>query len=153
MALTGCSSTTSESPVYTVKPAVKGKPAHSPSNSRLDLLHSAYAQWEKTPYRFGGNNRNGIDCSALVQNIYQDSFNVSLPRTTSTQVLRGTQINKNNLQVADLVFFKTSHAMRHVGIYIGDNQFIHVSTSRGVMISSLDNVYWRSKYWQSRRVM
>lgn len=123
------------------------------SDALLFLLHNEYEKWENTPYRYGGNSQNGLDCSALVQNIYQDSFNIDLPRSTSTQVLRGTQIHKNKLKIADLVFFKTTRSMQHVGIYIGDNQFIHVSTSKGVMISSLDNVYWRSKYWQSRRII
>jgi hypothetical protein len=119
----------------------------------LFLLHNEYQVWENTPYRLGGNSREGLDCSALVQNIYLNSFNIPLPRTTTTQVLKGTQIHKSKLQIADLVFFKTSYSMKHVGIYIGDNQFLHVSTSKGVMISSLDNVYWRSKYWQSRRII
>jgi len=132
---------------------VNNKELPSNADALLFLLHNEYQVWENTPYRLGGNSKKGLDCSALVQNIYQNSFNIFLPRTTSTQVLKGTQIHKNKLQVADLVFFKTSHSMQHVGIYIGDNQFMHVSTSKGVMISSLDNIYWRSKYWQSRRII
>jgi cell wall-associated NlpC family hydrolase len=159
MALTGCSNTTHEDPVYSVETPplstskVNNKPLPSNTDTLLFLLHNEYQKWENTPYRLGGNSKNGLDCSALVQNVYQNSFNIELPRTTSTQVLKGTQIHKNKLKIADLVFFKTSHSMQHVGIYIGDNQFLHVSTSSGVIISSLDNVYWRSKYWQSRRII
>jgi cell wall-associated NlpC family hydrolase len=58
----------------------------------------------------------------------------------------------DELQTADLVFFKTGWKTRHVGIYIGEGQFLHASTSRGVMISSLDNPYWQRHYWTSRRV-
>jgi len=117
------------------------------------LLRKEYNNWQGTPYRLGGNNKKGIDCSALVQNIYRNSFNIKLPRATKIQAETGYFIYKNNLEIADLVFFKTGWKARHVGIYLGDNQFLHASTSKGVMISSLDNVYWRAKYWQSRRVI
>ena len=119
----------------------------------FSLLRSEYLYWKGTPYRLGGNNKKGIDCSAFVQAVYKNSFNIAIARTTGTQVKSGSLVYKKNLKVADLVFFKTRREMRHVGIYIGDNQFLHASTSQGVMISSLDNIYWRSKYWQSRRVI
>lgn len=117
------------------------------------LLRKEYNYWQGTPYRLGGNNKKGIDCSALVQNIYRNSFNIQLPRGTTRQAEMGSLIYKNNLKIADLVFFKTGWKARHVGIYLGDRQFLHASTSKGVMVSSLDNVYWRAKYWQSRRVI
>lgn len=158
LSLSGCSNTTSENNTNSAQTThsntskVKNKPQLSKEDASLLLLHNEYQKWENTPFRLGGTGKSGIDCSALVQNIYQDSFNIQLPRTTSTQVLKGTQIHKNKLQIADLVFFKTGVSTRHVGIYIGDNQFLHASTSKGVIVSSLDNVYWRSKYWQSRRI-
>ncbi len=117
------------------------------------LLRNEYHHWKGTPYRLGGNNKKGIDCSAFVQVIYKNSFNIKLPRGTKTQAETGYPVYKNKLKVADLIFFKTSWKVRHVGIYIGDNQFLHASTSKGVMISSLDNIYWKAKYWQSRRII
>lgn len=117
------------------------------------LLRKEFFNWEGTPYRFGGNNKKGVDCSALVQNIYYDSLNIKLPRTTYTQVKKGFLVYKNQLQIGDLVFFKTGRRTRHVGIYMGDNQFIHASVSKGVITSSLNNVYWKRKYWQSRRIL
>lgn len=119
----------------------------------FSLLRNEYIYWKGTPYRLGGNNKKGIDCSALVQAVYKNSFNMGLARTTNKQAKSGFFVYRNALKVADLVFFKISRKVRHVGIYIGDNQFLHASTSKGVMISSLDNVYWRRKYWQSRRVL
>ena len=117
------------------------------------LLMNEYLYWEGTRYRFGGTTKRGLDCSSLVQHIYKNSFKMRLPRTTEWQVKKGVFIAKNALKVADLVFFKTGKNSRHVGIYVGDNQFLHVSESKGVKISSLDNVYWKRKYWQARRIL
>ena len=119
----------------------------------FSLLRNEYTYWKGTPYRLGGVTRKGIDCSALVQAVYKNSFKISLPRTTKWQVKLGYFVNRNALKVADLVFFKTGWDVRHVGIYLGDNQFLHASASKGVKISFLDNVYWKSKYWQSRRII
>lgn len=117
------------------------------------LLRQAFSQWQGTPYRFGGNSYHGIDCSALVQNIFHESFNIKLPRTTETQVKLGFHVYRDELQIGDLVFFKTGRNSRHVGIYIGNNEFIHASTSKGVITSSLDNVYWKPRYWQAKRII
>ena len=117
------------------------------------LLRREFFRWQGTPYRLGGNNKKGIDCSALVQHIYRDSFNIHLPRTTKTQVKKGLLVYRHQLQIGDLVFFKTGRDTRHVGIYIGNNQFIHASTSKGVITSSLDNIYWKPKYWQAKRIL
>jgi hypothetical protein len=117
------------------------------------LLRNEFDIWEGTPYRFGGANKQGIDCSALIQKIYLSSFNLKLPRTTARQSRQGYPIQKSKLKVGDLVFFKTSLTENHVGIFVGDGQFLHASSSQGVMISALNNSYWRSKYWQSRRIL
>lgn len=105
-----------------------------------------------TPYRLGGTNRRGVDCSGLVYRVYRDLYGLQLPRTTEAQVDLGYKVSADELQTADLVFFKTGWATRHVGIYIGQGRFLHASTSRGVMISSLDNPYWQRHYWTSRRL-
>lgn len=115
------------------------------------LLLGYHEQWEGTPYKFGGNSREGIDCSAYVMNAYRSVFDVSLPRTTLAQAEVGEPIDKSELVPGDLVLFKTGRNSRHVGIFVGDNGFMHASSSKGVIISSLDNVYWRKKYWKSIR--
>lgn len=78
----------------------------------------------------------------------RDKFDLQLPRDTRTQSKIGTEIDKDDLLPGDLVFFKTGSGESglHVGIYDTNNQFIHASTSRGVMRSSLDNVYWRKTF-------
>ncbi|MEY8710303.1 endopeptidase [Mangrovibacter phragmitis] len=117
-------------------------------------LDSQLSEWRGTPYRYGGMSRQGIDCSAFVQLTFRDQFALQLPRSTRDQAKIGTRIDKDELLPGDLIFFKTGSGDEglHVGIYDTDNQFIHASSSHGVMRSSLNNVYWRDKYWQARRI-
>nr|MBA2816944.1 c-di-GMP regulator CdgR [Candidatus Pantoea persica] len=84
----------------------------------------------------------------------RDRFDLQLPRSTRAQSDIGTRISKANLQLGDLVFFKTGAGENglHVGIYDSDNAFIHAFTSQGVIRSSLDNPYWRHAFWQARRI-
>ncbi|KJY81530.1 hydrolase [Vibrio galatheae] len=117
-------------------------------NSLLDV----YKVWKGTPYRLGGNALNGIDCSAFVQTTYSKALGLQLPRTTLAQTKLGQEIEYGQANVGDLVFFKTAPKVRHVGVYLGNQLFMHASTSKGVIISRLDNPYWASKYWHFRRV-
>ncbi|PHM60430.1 C40 family peptidase [Xenorhabdus ishibashii] len=117
-------------------------------------LKDQLKRWQNTPYRYGGMDRHGIDCSGFVYRTFSDRFNIQLPRTTSEQMNIGTRISKDDLMPGDLVFFKigSGKSELHVGIYDTNNQFIHASTSKGVIRSSLDNVYWRRVFWQARRI-
>ncbi len=118
------------------------------------VLSNQLAKWRGTPYRYGGLSRSGIDCSGFVYRTYRERFGIQLPRTTRQQSELGERISKKDLLPGDLVFFKTGRgeAGLHVGIYDTRNQFIHASTSRGVMRSSLNNQYWRKVFWQARRL-
>lgn len=117
-----------------------------------DALHQYYQQWQGVPYRYGGRGTDGIDCSSFVRQTLGAIEALDLPRTTDEQAVRGQAIDRQDLSPGDLVFFKTGGADRHVGVYVGNGRFMHASTSKGVTISRLDNVYWRDHYWQSRRV-
>ena len=114
---------------------------------------SYYQNWRGTPYRMGGGNKRGVDCSAFVQNAYQDVYRISLPRTTDAQEDQGRRVLRRNLREGDLVFFKTGWFRRHVGIYVGDQRFIHASPTAGVTQSSLKNGYWDKHYWKAKRVL
>lgn len=113
---------------------------------------SHFHVWRGVKYQWGGVTHQGIDCSAYMQRLYRDEFAIGLPRTTGEMIHRGRQVGKRNLQVGDLVFFKTGATTRHVGIYIGDGEFIHASSSRGVTQSDLDTAYWSSRYLAARRI-
>ncbi|MCG6938740.1 MAG: NlpC/P60 family protein [Gammaproteobacteria bacterium] len=116
------------------------------------ILNQQYNDWHHVSYRMGGLSKMGIDCSGLVYRTYREEFGISMPRSTDSQAGIGRVIKRNQLRAGDIVFFKTGLFSRHVGIYIANDNFLHVSATRGVMISSLDNRYWRDTYWQSRRV-
>ncbi|PKF77982.1 peptidase P60 [Vibrio sp. vnigr-6D03] len=115
-------------------------------------LSDVYVRWEGVPYRFGGNDRYGIDCSAFTKVAFNEAFAMSLPRTTESQSKVGKQVSYKDAKPGDLVFFKTAYKQRHVGVYMGNKAFMHASTSKGVIISRLDNPYWANAFWHFRRV-
>ena len=118
---------------------------------RVQLLQH-YSEWAGTPYRLGGGSLDGVDCSGFIQQVYFRFDDRQLPRTTAQQARLGQRISRTELQPADLVFFKTGFKQRHAGIYLGNGEFMHASSSRGVMISRLDNPYWRDSWWMGRRL-
>ncbi|PHS33082.1 MAG: peptidase P60 [Methylophaga sp.] len=130
-----------------------GQLATRSQSSINDLLQAQYNNWQGAPYRLGGLSKKGIDCSGFVYLTFKDQFGLILPRTTKLQVKQGERVSARKLQTGDLIFFKTAWRTRHVGIYLSDGRFLHASTSKGVIISRLDNVYWKKKYWTSRRVL
>lgn len=127
--------------------------ATQPLSDIEHLLRTEADRWLGTPYRFGGVSRKGIDCSGLVMQMYKKLFNIRLPRSTSRQARVGTIVSRGQWQPGDLVFFRPPKRARHVGIYLGGGEFVHTSSSRGVMISHMDENYWRKAYWQARRLL
>ncbi len=124
--------------------------------SAASLERSLRAQpegWAGTPHEWGGTSRDGIDCSALVQTLYRELLNTELPRTTRGQSKLGRRIAASRLQPGDLVFYRIDARTRHVGIFVGNNEFLHASKSEGVTISSLKAPYWRHRFWMARRVL
>lgn len=116
-------------------------------------LQNAHQQWKGTPYRYGGETSNGIDCSAFTQQVYRDFFDLDLPRHTRSQLQEGTSIRRRSIKTGDLIFFKTGRRSLHVGISVGDGDFLHASVSSGVMISNIGEHYWATRYLGARRVL
>ena len=132
-------------------------PSASALKGETDLASQIIANAKKhlgTPYVWGGTTPNGFDCSGLVQYVFRQS-GISLPRTTSEQVKIGTYVSKSSLQPGDLVFLQNTYrqGVSHVGIYIGDGQMIHASSSKGVVISNLSSSYYTQHYHSARRVL
>lgn len=127
-------------------------PAMASASSSESLISSAKT-YIGTPYKYGGTTTAGFDCSGYVQRVFSDD-GISIPRATSSQYTTGTSVAKADLQTGDLVFFNTTgKGVSHVGIFIEGGNFIHSSTSQGVMISALDDpYYWGSRYIGARRV-
>ncbi|RXK13377.1 hypothetical protein CP965_06130 [Halarcobacter mediterraneus] len=149
---TGCFS--SSSVVSNPKPNPNLEFRDYEENQRLyDQLITYYYQWKGVKYKYGGNTKRGIDCSAFVQNTFRTALQVKIPRTTKLQSQVGQEIGMADLQIGDLVFFKTGYKSRHVGIYIGGGEFLHASTRKGVTISRLDNPYYSKHLWKIQRIL
>ncbi|MDF2853838.1 MAG: glycoside hydrolase [Sphingobacterium multivorum] len=116
-------------------------------------LYQFVYEWLGTPYRLGGDSKRGIDCSKFSYELYDKVFNTSLGYNSRNQYSQVKTVEKNELKAGDLVFFKIrSKSITHVGVYIGDNKFAHASSSKGVMISNLDEPYWRRYYYNGGRL-
>ena len=118
----------------------------------IQALYSQYNQWRGVRYREGGLSKQGVDCSGYVHLTFKNTFKKRIPRSTELLASSGKQVSSNKLKPGDLVFFKTGWKKRHVGIYLEKGKFMHASSSRGVMISKLNNPYWSEAYWMSRRL-
>ena len=101
----------------------------------------------------GGDSRSGIDAPALVWIAANDILGVTLPGTTARQLGMGDEITRDNLVAGDLIFFRPTSMPRHVGIYLGRNEFVHSWPEGGVAIARLDNPYWGGAYWSARRLL
>jgi len=126
------------------------------ANARLRLLATAES-YLGTPYRYGGLDRKGLDCSGLVYLSFREGLNYTIPRTAANMYGWVEKINTSDLQLGDLVFFVTSgSAVSHVGIYAGDGRFIHSASEgpqTGVMYSRLDESYWKRTYKGAGRAL
>lgn len=124
------------------------------SSPTANAIISTAKKYIGVPYLWGGTTPSGFDCSGFVQYVFK-AHGISLNRTCETQYKHGTYVSKSNLQPGDLVFFQNTYkaGISHVGIYIGNGQFIHASSSKGVVISNLSSSYYVSHYYGARRIL
>ncbi len=110
-----------------------------------------------TPYKFGSNNpAKGLDCSGFVKYIYKETADVSLPRSARDMSREGQAVAREELEPGDLVFFNTrKRPNTHVGIYAGNGEFVHASSTRTkqVTVSRMDQKYWATRFNGARRVL
>lgn len=116
-------------------------------------LLSNIEKWWGTRYCMGGTGDYCIDCSAFTQTMMQNVYNVNIPRTAQEQYAATDRVSYMDLRQGDLVFFHTTgRIISHVGLYLGNNKFVHASTSSGVMISDLTDSYWSGKFMGGGRI-
>jgi lipoprotein Spr len=120
--------------------------------SNPDLYQEIY-NWLGTPYKYAGDCKEGIDCSGFVCQLYQNVYGVKLSGS-SGDLFKGVKpVKKTSLQEGDLVFFKIKqNRISHVGIYLGNNKFAHASVQNGVIISDLDDPYYKKYYYKGGRI-
>jgi len=118
-------------------------------------LYAEASFWIGVPYKYAGLSRRGIDCSGLVNRIYRNVYRKTVSRSTTDLAKQSKKISKSKLQAGDLVFFATSSnkkKINHAGIFLKDGFFIHSSTTRGVIISHLEEDYYRRTWIQGGQI-
>lgn len=121
------------------------------------VLYSFIDKWLKTPYKYGGIDEKGIDCSAFIQRLLGDVYNIQVPRTSAQQFFtKNVEAfhDKTYFSEGDLVFFCTipGNPISHVGMYLKNRYFINASTSSGVSLANLDDPYWKKRFVAAGRV-
>jgi lipoprotein Spr len=116
-------------------------------------LYQSIDEWYGTRYRMGGTTKKGIDCSALVQIIFESAFGLNIPRTAREQFKASQRVSRTELQEGDLLFFNTRGGISHVGIYLQNNKFLHASVSGGVMISDMFDPYFVRRFISAGRII
>ncbi|TPN86134.1 C40 family peptidase [Aquimarina algicola] len=139
-------------------PLKNTKAPKNTGNKKIKSIVSYAKTFRGTRYKFGGTTKRGMDCSGLVYTSFKKE-NVVLPRTSRTMATQGKAISLKKVVVGDLLFFKTNkrkNVISHVGLVVetkGAIKFIHASTSKGVIISSLNEKYWNKAFASARRVL
>lgn len=152
MLLTACSSAPHQVPEKSTVKVSQIRVDLNDSEKVKQILNHQHKDWRYVQHNMGGTSKKGVDCSGLVYQTYRTKLGVDMPRSTEYQSRMGQAIKKEQLRAGDLVFFKTGVFTRHVGMYMDRGDFLHVSASNGVMISNLEDTYWKRAYWKARRI-
>jgi len=128
------------------------------SNDRSKIVAEIYRsveKWYGTVYKYGGKEKNGVDCSGLTVQVYKEVFGINLPRSVTEQKKLGKAVI-NTLEPGDLLFFNINGSISHVGIYLFKNKFVHAASSGdkiGVVKSSLDESYYKQRFVFAKRLV
>jgi murein DD-endopeptidase / murein LD-carboxypeptidase len=116
-------------------------------------LYTFIDAWYAVPYKYGGKAKTGVDCSGFVIRLYKDVYDSDICCSSQTLFSKTKVIDQSDLQEGDLVFFKiNSENISHIGLYLMNNKFVHASSSKGVIISDLQEAYYKKHYYKSGRI-
>jgi murein DD-endopeptidase / murein LD-carboxypeptidase len=117
-------------------------------------LYTEIYKLKDIPYRYGGRSESGIDCSGFVKKIFNSVYNIELPGNSSKVIFQQTKNVKGEMKEGDLVFFKIKkNIISHVGIYLGNGKFAHASMHSGIIVSDLDEPYYKKYFYKATRVI
>jgi cell wall-associated NlpC family hydrolase len=143
---------------FTIDNSNRSHASEEAGETAMEIVETAL-EYEGTPYKYGGETKRGMDCSGLVYVAFQEE-NISLPRRSRDMSLQGRRLKLKEVLPGDLLFFQTNKnrkVINHVGIVVeaknGEINFIHSTTSRGVIVSNLDQPYWNEAFMMARRVL
>ena len=132
----------------------KNKERKQAESNKDDELMKEIKSWLGTPYKYGGDTKSGTDCSGFVRSVYKKVYGIDLNRSARDLVNNTRLISKDELQYGDLVFFKIKgNQVSHVGIYLGNNQFVHASSKNGVVINDLTATYYTKYFYKGGRII
>jgi len=135
------------------KAAAANKMANPPPPRSKGSLEKYASEWLGAKYVYGAASKTKTDCSGFVMQVFKGYYNIALDHSASSMYKdsRGSSVSRGSLKEGDLVFFGSFWKIDHVGIYLSGERFIHASTSKGVMISPMNDKYWSPKYQGGRR--
>jgi len=130
--------------------ALLNVPESDISNTRL---YSFIDEWYGVPYKYGGKNKSGIDCSNFTSTLYKDIYNKNLSGSSSSIFKQCKTVSKKELREGDLLFFKIEKdEVSHIGVYLQNNKFVHATTKKGVMIDDLNEAYYKKYFYKAGRL-
>ena len=158
VSVNGMSGYVSSSYLSSTKPSNSSSSTDSSTSSKVDKVLNFASQQLGKPYVWGAQGPNSFDCSGLTYYVYKNAAGITLPRTSVEQSKYGTTVSKSNLKAGDLIFFDTSGpndgGVSHVGIYVGNGQMIHASSSQKKIVKvSVETSYWNNAYVRAKRVL
>ena len=158
VSVNGMTGYVSSSYLSSTKPSNSSSSTDSSTSSKVDKVLNFASQQLGKPYVWGAQGPNSFDCSGLTYYIYKNAAGITLPRTSVEQSKYGTTVSKSNLKAGDLIFFDTSGpndgGVSHVGIYVGNGQMIHASSSQKKIVKvSVETSYWNNAFVRAKRVL
>ena len=158
VSVNGMTGYVSSSYLSSTKPSTGSSSTDSSTSSKVDTVLNFASQQLGKPYVWGAQGPNSFDCSGLTYYVYKNAAGITLPRTSVEQSKYGTTVSKSNLKAGDLIFFDTSGpndgGVSHVGIYVGNGQMIHASSSQKKIVKvSVETSYWNNAFVRAKRVL
>ena len=143
----------SKAPVATGSAAFKEKMGITNKEMKENKLYSFIGEWYGTPYKYGGCEKSGVDCSCFTINLFEKVYGIKMPRTAGEIYKECEKINLEKAKEGDLIFFKiNSNSITHVGVYLRDKKFVHASTSKGVLVNSLTETYYQKYFYSAGKL-